>query len=158
MATDKSEPRIGIIFRVGFLTVVTLIAVHTALNAYFDQMAGAEEQRKIGSTVPTALNNLRADELKRLNEGPMPIEKAMQDMAAKGRKDVSPDIAPSASHDLGPLQGWQKMPAEVPVQMTEAPPAAAAADAGAPDAAPSDAGTRGPAPTNAPKKPLKKNP
>jgi hypothetical protein len=153
MATDKSEPRVGLIFRIAFLVIVSLICIRAALNSYFDQIASAEEQRKFGDIAPTALINLRADEDKRLKEGPMPLDKAMQDMAAKGRKDVSPDVMPSASaRDIGPLQGWQKMPFEVPPAMTatapEPAPAAVPADAGAPH----DAGTPGP------KKNNKKNP
>jgi hypothetical protein len=153
MATDKSEPRVGLIFRIAFLVIVSLICIRAALNSYFDQIASAEEQRKFGDITPTALINLRADEDKRLKEGPMPLDKAMQDMAAKGRKDVSPDVMPSASaRDIGPLQGWQKMPYEVPPAMTatapEPAPAAVPADAGAPH----DAGTPGP------KKNNKKNP
>jgi hypothetical protein len=155
MATDKSEPRVGLIFRIAFLVIVSLVSIRAALNSYFDQIASAEEQRKFGDIVPEALNDLHADELKRLNEGPMPIQKAMQDMASKGRKDMGSDFMPAtaASRDIGPLQGWQKMPSEVPPAMTataapEPIPAAVPADAGAPH----DAGTPGP------KKNNKKNP
>jgi hypothetical protein len=154
MATDKSEPRVGLIFRIAFLVIVSLVCIRAALNSYFSQIASAEEQRKFGDISPTALLALRADEDKRLKEGPMPVDKAMQDMAAKGRKDMSPDVMPAASaRDIGPLQGWQKMPSEVPPAMTaiaapEPVPVAVPADAGAPH----DAGTPGP------KKNNKKNP
>jgi hypothetical protein len=151
MATDKSEPRVGLIFRIAFLVIVSLVCIRAALNSYFDQIASAEEQRKFGDIVPQALNDLRADEQKRLTEGPMPVEQAMKEIAAKGRKDVSPDVMPSASaaRDIGPLQGWQKMPSEVPPAMTataapEPVPAAVPADAGAPH----DAGTPGPKKNN----------
>ena len=122
MATDKSEPRVGLIFKVGGLSIVTLIVVHSALVSYFDRIARAEEHRKLGEAQPEALLSLRADEKARLASGSMPIEKAMQEVAAKGRKAL-PDVAPAASRDLTPLQGWQKMPAEVPPEMTApAPP------------------------------------
>jgi hypothetical protein len=68
---------------------------------------------------------------------------------------ASPDIMPSASRDLGPLQGWSKMPGDVPPAMM-APPPEAAPDAGA--APVGDAGTR-PTDAGAPaRKPAKKQP
>lgn len=122
--------------------------------SYFDNIAHAEEQRKVGEAVPEALISLRADEDQRLKGGAMPIEKAMQDLAARGRM-ASPDITPSASRDFAPMQGWSKMPGEVPAAMT-APPAepveptaAPKTDAGAPAVAP-------PGAHGAPKKPNKK--
>jgi hypothetical protein len=136
MATDKSEPRIGLIFKVGALAIVTLIATHAALVTYFDRMARGEELRKIGSARPEALMSVRADEKQRLSSGPMPIDKAM-DMLKQGRA-ISPDIMPSASPDTAPMQGWVKMPSEVPMPMM-----AAQADASAPApsaVAPADAG------------------
>ncbi len=118
------------------LSVLTLVGVHAALVAYFDRMARAEELRKVGDAVPAPLLNLRADEHTRLTSGPVSIEAAMQEIAARGRAAASPDIMPSASKDLTPLQGWTQMPLAVPAAMTavrpEPPPAPAqlAADAG----------------------------
>ncbi|HEY4013431.1 MAG TPA: hypothetical protein VGM06_08840 [Polyangiaceae bacterium] len=134
MATDKSEPRVGAIFKVGVVSVVTLIGVHAALVAYFDRMARAEELRKLGQATPAALLSLRADERERLSSGPTPIEKAMHEMAAKGRAGVVPDVMPTVSKDLAPLQGWVQMPQAVPGAMTATPrqvPVAAPPDAGA---------------------------
>jgi hypothetical protein len=153
MATDKSEPRVGLIFRIGLLVIVLLVGIRGALISYFGNIASAEEQRKFGEVVPEALNNLRADEEQRLKGGAMPIDKAMQDLAARGRMAASPDIVPSASKDLGPLQGWSKMPGEVPPAMT-APPAVEPVDAGAPAVTPGAPATRGDA--GAPKKPNNK--
>lgn len=143
MATDKSEPRVGVILKVGALAVATLIGVHASLVAYFDHIAQAEEHRKFGEVTPEALLSERASEKERLSSGPVPIEKAMHELAAHGRT-ASPEIMPSASKDLAPLQGWSRMPAEVPPAMTApAEPAAApsanastAADASAPPARP----------------------
>jgi hypothetical protein len=135
MATEKSEPRVGLIVKVGALAVGTLIVVVAGLTAYYDDIARAEEHRKFGEVKPEALMNLRADEQARLNSGATPIDKAMQQVAARGRMAASPDIAPSFSKDVAPLQGWLKMPAEVPSAMmaTEPPPAPGATigDAGA---------------------------
>ncbi len=151
MAIDKSEPKVGLIFRIGLLVVALLIGIRALLNSYFDQIASAEESRKIGQIVPQPLINLRADEEQRLTGGPMPVDQAMQALVTRGRMAASPDIMPSASRDFGPMQGWSKMPGEVPATMMALPPAA---DAGAPAAA--DAGARpgadGGAPTRKPRK------
>ena len=156
MAIDKSEPRVGLIFRIGFLIVGLLIGTRALLNSYFDQIAHAEETSKIGKAIPQPLIDLRADEEHRLTSGPMPVDQAMQTIVSKGRMAASPDIMPSASRDLGPLQGWSKLPREVPPMMTAPPPEAVdagAAPAAAPDAGAHPMGAPGAAPL---KKPLKK--
>jgi hypothetical protein len=132
MATDKSEPRVGLILQVGALAVVTLVIVHAALTTYFDRVAQAEELRKYGDLKPEALLNMRDDEKARLASGPLPIEKAMQQIVTKGRR-ASVEITPAVSKDLAPLQGWARMPAQVPSEMTAEAPAGSEApgDAGA---------------------------
>jgi hypothetical protein len=157
MATDKSEPRVGLIFRFGFLVIIALIGTRAALTAYFDQIASAEELRKHGQVVPEALINLRADEERRLTGAPLPIEKAMQDMVSKGRMG-SPDIVPSASRDVAPMQGWTKLPGEVPPMMTAAPPPEAV-DGGPAVAPAADGGANAAGPDAGPnKKPTKNQP
>jgi len=154
MATDKSEPKVGMIAKIAVLCIATLIGVHEALVAYFDQVAQAEEYRKVGSETPQALLNARADEKQRLETGPMPIQKAMQALEAKGRTGASPAIDPTASRDIAPLQGWAKLPHEVPSPMmapepsaapatssSAAPAASAPAPKGAPKTAPKPAGS-----------------
>jgi hypothetical protein len=136
MASDKSDPRVGLIFQVGILAIITLIVVHTTLQAYFDRMERAEIRRKVG--LPESLMSLRADEKERLTNGPMPIDKAMEMLATKGRMNASVDIMPSASRDLAPLQGWTKLPGQVPPAMTATapPPSSAPSASAAPSAAP----------------------
>jgi hypothetical protein len=121
MESDKSDPRVGLIFQVAILAIITLIAVHMTLSAYFDHMNRAEIRRKVG--LPEALMSLRADEKEKLSTGPVPIDQAMQMLATKGRMNASPDIVPSASKDIAPLQGWIKLPGQVPPAMTAPPPA-----------------------------------
>ncbi len=138
MATDKSEPRVGVIAQVAILSIVTLVAIHAALLAYFDHESYAEEMRKVGTAPPNALLSVRADERERLSSGSTPIDKAMQQLAAKGRMGASPDIMPSASRDVSPLQGWTKLPGIVPPAMTATPalPPPASSSAASPSAAP----------------------
>jgi hypothetical protein len=140
MATAKAEPQVGLIFRIAFLVVALLIATRGLLLAYFDYMVRIEDHHKFGEVSPEALLSLRADEKQRLTAGSMPIDKAMQLMAAQGRTS-SPALAPTNSRDVAPLAGWAMMPAVVPPAMTATPPSAA--DAGAqPAAAAADAGTK----------------
>lgn len=157
MATDKSEPKTGLIFRIGFLAIIILLSLRAALISYFGNMASAEEERKIGHVVPEALNDLRADEKQRLSSGSMPVEKAMQEIVSRGRM-ASPDTMPSASKDVAPLQGWTKMPGEVPPAMTAVPSVATEGSAPGPSAAGPDGGTRKSTDGGAPKKPAKKLP
>jgi hypothetical protein len=151
----------GIIVTVGVIALVTLVAVHATLTAYFDHVAQAEEYRKVGSAKPEALMNLRSDEKQRLMSGPTPIDKAMQMLAKpNGRMTASPDIMPSASKDVAPLQCWSKMPCDVPAAMTAAAPepapstsASAAPSTSAappPSAAPAPGRAPGPPPHNRP--------
>jgi hypothetical protein len=140
MATDKSEPRVALIGKIGVLSIATLVGVHIALGAYFDRMAQAEVQRKYGDIKPDALISVRADEKQRLSSGPMPIDQAMQALQQKGRMGASPVIMPAPEKvDTSPMQGWIKMPVQVPAPLEAAASAAAPAPApsGAPSAAPS---------------------
>jgi hypothetical protein len=157
MAFDKSEPRVGLIFQIGIFAVIILVVIRAALVSYFDSMWSDEQHRKVGMASPTALINLRADEDKRLKGGAMPIDQAMAAMVAKGRMNASPDIVPSASRDLAPLQGWQKMPSQVPGPMMAAPPAESATAAPEPSAPDGGASVKGAKPVT-PKKPAPKKP
>jgi hypothetical protein len=137
MVSDKSDPRVGLIFQVGVLAIITLIAVHMTLSAYFDHMNREEIRRKVG--LPEALMSLRADEKQKLTSGPMPIDQAMATLSTKGRMNASPDNMPSASKDIAPLQGWTKLPGQVPAAMTAPPPAPPIAPVPSASAAPSAA-------------------
>ena len=136
MATESSDPRIAFILKVGVLAIGTLVVTHLALSAYFDDMARAELYRKVGSTKPDALTSLRTDEKQRLSSGAMPIDQAMKQLSVKGRMGASPDIVPSASKDVAPLQGWTRLPIDVPPPMMAPPSAPSASASAVPSAAP----------------------
>lgn len=151
MAVDKSEPRVALVAKIGVLAIATLIGVHVALTAYFDQIAQAEVQRKYGDIQPEALMSVRADEKQRLSSGPMTIDQAMQALEQKGRMGAGPAITPApANVDVSPMQGWLKMPETVPAPLMAAASSAAAAPpapSGAPSAAPSAAPSSSTAPS-----------
>jgi hypothetical protein len=156
MAIDKSEPKVGAIAQVAIVSILTLVATHVALVAYFDRASYEEEMRKVGTAPADALNSVRADEKERLASGSMPIDKAMQQLAAKGRMGASADIMPSASRDVAPLQGWTKLPGTVPPAMTAVPaappPPGTAASSSSAAASPSGP-PASPAPSGAPPRP-----
>jgi hypothetical protein len=119
MATDKSQPRVGLILQVGALACVVLLFVHAALVSYFDHMAHGEEFRKIESAKPQSFLSVRSDEKQRLAGAAMPIDKAMQMMSTtEGRGSAGAELMPKPSMDVAPLQGWMQMPSEVPAAMT----------------------------------------
>jgi hypothetical protein len=148
MPHEKTDPRTGMIIKIGLLAIVTLIGVRAALVAYFDRLVQEQVQLKAGNIAPEALMSLRQNEKDRLTSGPVAIDKAMAKIAEKGRMNASPDIVPQQSRDIAPLQGWTKLPSEVPPPMMAVPSAPptdttvppAVADAGAAMAA--DAATR----------------
>jgi hypothetical protein len=158
MATDSTQPRSGLILRLALLAIVTLLVVHGALNAYYDRMARAENLRKRGDATPEALAALRSDEKARLSGGGTPIDKAMLQLTEKGRMAASPAIVPAVSKDVAAMQGWTKMPGEVPPAMTAPPPpppepgdaGTAAGDGAAPNATKPDAGPPAPQKGGAP--------
>ncbi len=76
---------------------------------------------------PRALRIVRASERVRLEQGPLPIERAMDEMATRGRLAVDAGLLPLRSTDLAPLQGWA-------FHSNDVPPWMLAEDGGAPDA------------------------
>jgi hypothetical protein len=136
MATDKSEPRIGLIIKVALVVIATLLILRAVLTSYFDQLLQAEQNRKIVAAKPEALTSLRAEEQDRLRNGPLPIDQAMHELATKGR---GPDFMPVVSRDIAPLQGWVRMPVQAPSLMI-----AASQDAGASSGAPGATADAGP--------------
>lgn len=102
MATDNSPPRNKIIAIGALVTVVILVLLHFAFDSYFIMMMENEAAAKIAK--PEELQSYRAAEQKKLQESPLPIGKAMQQVAAAG--DRAALITPQASSDDAPMTGW----------------------------------------------------
>src|SRR5262245_40692650 len=103
MATEKTEPRIGLITGIAVLTIVTVVLLRFFLISYFNQMDDDEAFRKIGGRSPQQLVTQRAHERELLENGTVPITQAMQLVAQSGRPAA---IAPQPSTDFQALQGW----------------------------------------------------
>jgi hypothetical protein len=140
MATDNSPPKIRIILTVAFSSAVILVTLNYVFRSYFEMMR--DEVELAHQRTPEDLIKLHEGEKRNLASSPMPIERAMQEVAAKGR-EASPDIAAQPSNDLGPMVGWIRNPNQAVIDAINA---AANSDAGA---APAVAGDGGAAPAAA---------
>ena len=103
MATDNSPPRIRLILVMALGTVGTLFVLKFVFDSYFTFMFEGEAKAK--QAIPAELLKLHEEEAKKLTGSPIPIDKAMGELASKGRES-SALIAPQPSQDDGPLVGW----------------------------------------------------
>ena len=122
MATDETPPRHALILGIAFASVATLGTLKFIFDSYYTHVMEAEVAAK--AMPPVELQAARLADQQRLSTGPMPIDKAMQDLA-KARGNV---IAPEQSTDDAPLVGWSKLPRP---GVAPAQGALAAADSGA---------------------------
>jgi hypothetical protein len=145
MATDNSPPRLRVIIATMAVSVFILVSLKFGLDSYYLSMMEGEEFAKVGSVPATDLMHLRAAEKKNLTTGKVPIDRAMKELAAKGRDgtftDLSADIAPQnpEKEDTGPLIGWVRLAKAAPDMPGAAAPATAS-DGGAAPATASDGG------------------
>lgn len=126
MAADNTPPRNGLILGIAAASFLTLGGLKFVFDGYYRYMMEEEIARK--AAPPTELRAARLDEQQKLASGPMPIDKAIKEVA-KEREGL---IQPQQSADDAPLVGWSKMPREAPPAVP-AGPASAGGDAGATD-------------------------
>jgi hypothetical protein len=110
----------------GLLVVGLGTGAGVGLRSTVVRAADEAAMAAIDSKAPNALRMVRASEEARLTKGPMPIERAMQELANKGRMGLPSELLPKQSADTAPLVGWGNQPHEVPPWVM-APP-----DAGTP--------------------------
>lgn len=125
MAADNTPPRNGLILGIAAASFLTLGSLKFVFDGYYRYMMEEEVARK--AAPPTELRAARLDEQQKLASGPMPIDKAMKEVA-KERETL---IQPQQSADDGPLVGWSKMPRPAPPTLPAVP--AVAGDGGASD-------------------------
>lgn len=107
MATDKSEPRIGLIVGIGLLSIVTLVGLRVLLQSYFITVTEDEQRAKVFGQPARQVQHLREAEQQQLAGGPMPIDRAVR---ALGEGARPAGISPQPSTDWGALQGWTQRP------------------------------------------------
>lgn len=136
MGHEKSDPQVGLIVTIGVVAIVTIGGLRQGLVSYFGWMNDHEQATKYGLQTPQQLIDLRADEAKRLNGGPMPIASSMKMLAADKRQ--TPGMEPKAADPMrekDTMVGWAQMPRPLPEGTSDdagAPaPSATIGDAGA---------------------------
>jgi hypothetical protein len=99
-------------FVIAILSALTLGVLDQIFKSYFNMMMEEEEQEKVLGVPPVQLNQLRSLEQQRLTAASLPIDRAMKELATRGREDpalkdlAKTDITPQPSNDQGPLVGW----------------------------------------------------
>ncbi|HEY2735993.1 MAG TPA: hypothetical protein VGI70_18475 [Polyangiales bacterium] len=131
-----------------FASLVGLFVLHTWYGTYID----VRFNDHLAANGPAeGMVAAREADQRALSSGKVPIERAMQELAERGRGAFS-SVAPTASQDLSALSGWIRSPnfkpvTAHPVRSARAPePAPAGAPTAAAPAAPEVAPTPAPAP------------
>jgi hypothetical protein len=129
MATDNSPPRIRIILTVAFSSLVILVTLNYVFRSYFIMMTEEVEHDHLWK--PVELLKLHEGEEKNLTTGALPIQRAMSELAQRGREGSAAltqyaDITPQPSNDLGAMVGWVRSPNQAVIDAINA----AATDAG----------------------------
>ena len=107
MATDKSEPKTGLIAGLSLFVVLSLVGVREGLKSYFISMHEAEVYVKVTGRPAQSLSRLHETEARRLQSGSVTIDQAMAQLASGPRPA---GVEPRPSTDLAPLQGWSARP------------------------------------------------
>src|SRR5947209_5269424 len=113
MATDKSEPRVGLIVKVAGLAIVVFIGVRFGLVSYFEGVQDDIRAKQAAEEEHPELDQVRQRE-QSLDKGPTPISNAMQTLANtdRSRKGIN-GIDPQPSNDMRAVTDcWAKMPCD----------------------------------------------
>jgi hypothetical protein len=111
MATDNSEPRIGMIVGIGLLSIVTLLGLRMLFQSYFIMVTEEEQQAKIFGKPAVELQRLRDEERQRLTSGSVSIDQAVRAFSSGSRPA---GLSPMPSTDWAALQGWSQRPVPSP--------------------------------------------
>jgi hypothetical protein len=110
---DDTPPRNRLIFGYTIVVVFALIGLKFVFDSYLDVSRTAKRREQIAtSRANVILAEYRRAQRERLESGPMPIDRAMHELARRGRNAFA-QIRPEASGDRAPLQGWQQLPRAV---------------------------------------------
>ena len=125
MAHESSNPKVRVMFLVAIVSAISLGVFDQIFRSYYNSMMEEEEAEKVLTVAPKQLIALRAAEQQRLTSAALPLDRAMKELATRGREDPTlkdlskADISPEASNDMGAVVGWgllgNKAPATAPV-------------------------------------------
>jgi hypothetical protein len=113
---DDSPPRNGVILFYTVLAVLTLVGLKFVMDSFHDSSRLAiQAQHLERSRSSQVLAEYREQVSQALGEGEMPIDRAMQELAQRGR-GAFPQVRPFPSTDRGALEGWNRRgPTAAPV-------------------------------------------
>lgn len=124
---EQSAPKNALIVLVIGASALALLALKPGLDSYYDGMfrdVVTRQQRVYDDLAMVNAAAARADA--QLHQGSMPIDRAMEQLATRGRMSF-PAIRPEAGPEqvLDALRGWSQLSQEVPERRTptEPPPA-----------------------------------
>nr|MDQ3032913.1 hypothetical protein [Myxococcota bacterium] len=118
---DDTPPRNRVIMTYTVLAVITLVGLSFVFDSYIDvSRRGVRREHLAESQAGLVLEAYREEQYERLARGPMPIERAMEELVRRDRRAL-PLIRPTASDDQGPLQGWTQLPRAYPEPPTTTP-------------------------------------
>ncbi|MEM7447793.1 MAG: hypothetical protein AAF355_06085 [Myxococcota bacterium] len=139
MGYEKTEPKNNLILFFSVLSLVTLAALAFGFESYFKIEADKQYDLAINRGLPLgetpfssaaqnrvsiqlrdpglvdpwqARREMEREHLSQLTSDPMPISRAMHQLAERGRSSA-PIVEPRSGNDLGAAQGWERLPLSV---------------------------------------------
>src|SRR5882724_10877440 len=132
MAHESSNPKIRGMFLIAIAAALSLAIFDQIFKSYFTMMMEEEESEKVLTVAPKQLLELRAADQQRLTSAALPIDRAMKEMAMRGRDDPSlkdlakTDISAQPSNDLSPQVGWNGLVVTTPAPVGNPAPTSSA--------------------------------
>ena len=117
MGFEKSEPRNNQILLWGVISVITLVALVPLFHSYFGETFGEELAVKVYEQPNTEYEGIRDTQRGHLREAPIDIDRAMDQLATRGRAGTPvvprPNDTPDLSEEdyepsLAPVIGWSQ--------------------------------------------------
>lgn len=124
MAHETSEPKNNAIFFWMFASVGALVAIVPLLQSYFYYSMGEELEEKVFTAGTEEYAQLEEAARARLANAPTSVAAAIENLSGENRPAV---IAPTASSDLGAVEGWAQLKHEADKAAAEEAVAARAA-------------------------------
>ncbi len=148
MAHESSNPKVKVLILAAIGAAISLALFDVVFRSYYTAMMEGEESEKVLTVAPKQLIELRAAEQQRLTAAALPIDRAMKELATRGREDPAlkklsaADITPEPSNDNGAVVGWGLLVTAPPAAATPGPTDhLAAGDAGPTSMGGGDGGT-----------------
>src|SRR5450432_1660156 len=120
MAHESSNPKVRVLLIGAFAAAISLALFDQIFRSYYNSMMEEEESEKVLTVAPKQLLDLRTAEQARLTSAALPIDRAMKELATRGREDptlkdlAKADITPEPSNDNAALIGWGQLAPKAP--------------------------------------------